>query len=272
LVINNIEYDHADIFHDLDAIRAQFHNLVRIMPENSKIIYPLEDDEIEKVIKMGCWTPTETVLGAGADWSILDPSNDYRHFSILKNNGESAKVSWSIFGEHNACNALAAVVAAHNVGVTVQKACEALSKFKSVKRRLECIYQSNDITVYDDFAHHPTAIKKSLQAIKSIVKSGRLIVIMEPRSNSMRMGVHADRLSSAFIDADQIFLFQPKDLNWSIVDYMKELGGRCRIFEDIDKMIDLVSKETLPHDHIVFMSNGAFGNAHQKLINRLGEL
>lgn len=272
LIINNIEYDHADIFHDLAAIRAEFHNLVRTLPETAKIIYPLGDNEVETVLKMGCWTPLETFLGAGSDWSITDASRDYRDFSIINSGNEVGKVSWSVIGEHNAFNALAAIIAAKNIGVSAEKACAALSEFKSVKRRLECIYDSNDIYIYDDFAHHPTAIRKSLQAIKSYAENGRIIAIMEPRSNTMRMGVHADTLSAAFADADQVFLYQAKDLKWNIAEYMNELGNRCQVFVDVDKIVELVSSEVQPQDHIVIMSNGAFGDIHQKLIERLSKL
>ncbi len=272
LVINNIEYDHADIFHDLAAIRAEFHNLVRTLPETAKIIYPLGDNEVETVLNMGCWTPLETFLGVGSDWSITDASRDYRDFSIINSGNEVGKVSWPVIGEHNAFNALAAIIVAKNIGVSVEKACAALSEFKSVKRRLECIYDFNDIYIYDDFAHHPTAIRKSLQAIKSYAENGRIIAIMEPRSNTMRMGIHADTLSAAFADADQVFLYQAKDLKWNIAEYMNELGNRCQVFVDVDKIVESVSSEVQPQDHIVIMSNGAFGDIHQKLIERLSKL
>ncbi len=272
LVINNIEYDHADIFHDLAAIRREFHNLVRILPETAKIIYPIGDQEIKKVLKKGCWSASETFLGPDAEWSIIDASCDYQDFSIINNGKIVGKASWPAIGEHNASNALAAIIAAKNVGVSVEKACQALSEFKSVKRRLECIFDSNDIRVYDDFAHHPTAIRKSLQAIKSHATNGRVVAIMEPRSNTMRMGVHAETLSAAFTDADRIFLYQPKDLKWNISDHMNELGNRCQVFENVDKIAELVSKEAQPHDNIVIMSNGAFGGIYQKLIERLNKL
>ena len=272
LVINNIEHDHADIFHDLAAIRHEFHNLVRILPETAKIIYPASDEEIERVLNMGCWAASETFLGVDAEWSIVDASCDYQDFSIIHNGKTVGKVSWQTIGEHNAHNALAAIIAAKNVGVSAEKACQALSEFKSVKRRLECIFDSNDIRIYDDFAHHPTAIMKSLQAIKSHAKNGRVIAIMEPRSNTMRMGVHAETLSTSFADADRIFLYQAKDLKWNIADHMNELGDRCRVFEDVDKIVELVGKETQPHDYIVIMSNGAFGGIYQKLIKRLNKL
>ena len=269
LIINNIEYDHADIFHDLAAIRREFHNLVRILPKDAKIIYPSEDKEIKRVLSMGCWTASETFLGGGAAWSISNANNDYSHFSINNNGQMVGDVSWSIIGEHNASNALAAIVAAKNIGIPTEKACEALTTFKSVKRRLECIFDSNNIYIYDDFAHHPTAIKKSLKALKKHATNGRIIAIMEPRSNTMRMGVHAETLSASFDDADRVFLYQAKDLKWNIADYMNELGSRCQVFKDVEKIIELVCKEVRPHDCIVIMSNGGFDNIHKKLIERL---
>ncbi len=269
LVINNIEYDHADIFHDLAAIRREFHNLVRILPGTAKIIYPIGDQEIKKVLKKGCWSASETFLGPDAEWSIIDASCDYQDFSITHKEKTVGKVSWSTIGEHNACNALAAIIAAKNVGVTVEKACQALSEFKSVKRRLECIFDSKNIRVYDDFAHHPTAIRKSIQAIKRHSTNGRIIAIMEPRSNTMRMGIHAETLSASFAEADYIFLYQAKDLKWNIADYMNDLGDRCLVLEDVDRIVELVSKRVQPHDHIVIMSNGAFDGIYQKLIERL---
>jgi len=272
LVINNIEYDHADIFHDLAAIRREFHNLVRILPGTAKIIYPIDDEDIEKVLKQGYWTTLETFGGKDAGWSMSGENCDYRDFSIIYNGKIVGKVSWTAIGEHNAFNALAAIIAAKNVGVSVEIACEALSEFKSVKRRLECIFDSKDIRVYDDFAHHPTAIKKSLHAIKSHATNGRVIAIMEPRSNTMRMGVHAETLSAAFADADRVFLYQSKDLKWNISNHMNELGNRCQVFEDVDRIVELVGNEAQPRDYIVIMSNGAFGGIYKKLIERLNKL
>ena len=218
---------------------------------------------------MGCWTASETFLGGGAAWSISNANNVYSHFSINNNGQMAGDVSWSIIGEHNASNALAAIVAAKNIGIPTQKACEALTAFKSVKRRLECIFDSNNIYVYDDFAHHPTAIRESLKALKKHATNGRIIAIMEPRSNTMRMGVHAETLSASFDDADRVFLYQAKDLKWNIADYMNELGSRCQVFEDVEKIVGLVCKEVRPHDCIVIMSNGGFDNIHKKLIERL---
>jgi len=269
LIINNIEFDHADIFHDIAAIRREFHHLLRIIPQQGKIIVPQDDLEVAEVIKMGCWTPTESFSGSKAEWTLTDFDNDYRHFSVLNKNVLAGKVSWSLIGEHNAENALAAIIAAHNVGVSVEKACAALSEFKSVKRRLECIFNAKGIRVYDDFAHHPTAIAKTLKALRQYAGKGRLIAVMEPRSNTMRMGIHAKTLSNAFVDADQVLLFQADNVDWDIAAHMSDLGDRCRVFTDIEDIISLISKEHQQGDHIVIMSNGGFGGLHKKLIDVL---
>ncbi len=269
LIINNIEFDHADIFHDIAAIRREFHHLLRIIPQQAKVIVPQDDLEVAKVLEMGCWTPVETFSGVDSEWSLTNADNDYRHFSVLKKDEIVGKVSWPLLGEHNANNALAAIIAAYDVGVPVDKACTALSEFKSVKRRLERIFDAKEIQVYDDFAHHPTAITKTLKALRQHAGKGRLIAIMEPRSNTMRMGVHAETLSSAFVDADLVLLFQADNVDWDIAAHMADLGDRCQVFTDIEDIVDLVSKEHQQGDHIVIMSNGAFGGLHKKLIDAL---
>ncbi|GJM04138.1 MAG: UDP-N-acetylmuramate--L-alanyl-gamma-D-glutamyl-m eso-2,6-diaminoheptandioate ligase [marine bacterium B5-7] len=269
LVINNIEFDHADIFHDIAAIRREFHHLLRIIPQHAKIIVPKDDLEVSKVLEAGCWTPIETFSGSNTEWSLTDTDRDYRHFSVSKQGEIMGKVSWSLIGEHNANNALAAIIAAHDVGISVDKACAALADFKSVKRRLECIYDAKGIRVYDDFAHHPTAIAKTLKALRQHAGKGRLIAVMEPRSNTMRMGVHAKTLANAFVDADLVLLFQANNVDWNIAAHMSDLGDRCRVFTDIEEIISLISKESQQGDHIVIMSNGAFGGLHKKLVDVL---
>lgn len=269
LIINNIEFDHADIFHDIAAIRREFHHLLRTIPQHAKLIVPSDDFEVEKVIEAGCWTPVERFSGSNAEWTLTDTDRDYQHFSVSKQGEIVGKASWSLIGEHNANNALAAIIAAHDVGISVDKACAALADFKSVKRRLECIYDAKGIRVYDDFAHHPTAIAKTLKALRQHAGKGRLIAIMEPRSNTMRMGVHAKTLANAFIDADLVLLFQANNVDWDIAAHMSDLGDRCRVFTNIDEMISLISKEHQQGDHIVIMSNGAFGGIHKKLVDVL---
>ncbi len=270
LIINNLEFDHADIFHDLAAIRREFHHLLKIIPEQGKIIYPGNDEQVNKVIEMGCWTELVSFSGPESEWSLTNPDHDYRHFSVQKKNETEGKVAWSLIGEHNAYNALTAIIAAYDVGVAIETACDALSVFKSVKRRLECIYDANGVRIYDDFAHHPTAIIKTLNALRQHAgEDARLIAIMEPRSNTMKMGVHAETLAGAFVEADQVLLFQGDNVGWDIAKHMDKLGDRCRVFKDIEEIVTLIAQQRQPGDHIVIMSNGGFGGLHKKLIDVL---
>jgi UDP-N-acetylmuramate: L-alanyl-gamma-D-glutamyl-meso-diaminopimelate ligase len=272
LIINNIEFDHADIFHDIAAIRREFHHLMKIVPQYGKVIYPQDDIEIKNVIEMGCWSETILFSGPNAEWSLTNADKDYQHFSVQKQNKKIGNVAWSLIGEHNANNALAAIIAANQVGVEVETACAALADFKSVKRRLECIFDTKGIRLYDDFAHHPTAIMKTLKALRQHAGDARLIAVMEPRSNTMKMGVHADTLASAFVDADQIMLFQADNVAWDIAQHMHALGNRCRVFKNIEEIVALIVEEQQLNDHIVIMSNGAFGGLHKKLIAALEKI
>ncbi len=269
LIINNIEFDHADIFHDLAAIRREFHHLLKTIPQQATIIHPQNDEQVNKVIEMGCWSKLVAFSGTDSEWSLTNADHDYRHFSVQKKNETEAKVAWPLIGEHNAYNALAAIIAANDVGIAVETACAALSGFKSVKRRLECIFDAKGIRIYDDFAHHPTAIIKTLHALRQHAGDARLIAIMEPRSNTMKMGVHAETLAGAFVEADQVLLFQADNVGWDIAKHMNELGDRCRVFKDIEEIVTLIAEQHQPGDHIVIMSNGGFGGLHKKLIDIL---
>lgn len=269
LIINNIEFDHADIFHDIAAIRREFHHLMKIMPEQALVIYPENDTEVKNVLEMGCWTPTVTLGVVSANWGVVSASVDYRNFKVEHDGEILGEVNWSLIGEHNAHNALAAIVAADHIGISVDKACEALTEFKSVKRRLECIFDVNNTRIYDDFAHHPTAISKTLEALRQHAGDARLIAIMEPRSNTMRMGIHANTLAASFEKADQVLLFQADNVDWDIAKHMSELGKRCQVFTDIDAIVNLITEQHQLGDQIVIMSNGAFGGIHKKLIEAL---
>ncbi len=269
LIINNIEFDHADIFHDIAAIRREFHHLMRILPEQGRVIYPKDDEEVKNVLEMGCWSNTVTLGEVSANWSIVSASVDFRRFAVEHDGKQLGEVDWSLIGEYNANNALAAIVAAEHVGISVDKACEALSEFKSVKRRLECIFDSDDTRIYDDFAHHPTAISKTLEALRQHVDGARIIAVMEPRSNTMRMGYHAETLSASFAKADQVLLFQADNLDWDIAKHMDDLGDRCRVFTDIEAIVSSIKEQHQAGDQIVIMSNGAFGGIHNKLIEAL---
>jgi UDP-N-acetylmuramate: L-alanyl-gamma-D-glutamyl-meso-diaminopimelate ligase len=269
LIINNIEFDHADIFHDIAAIRREFHHLMRILPSQARVIYPFNDDEVKNVLDMGCWSQTESFGEVSANWSILSADIDFRHFKIAHDGKEVGEVNWSLIGEHNANNALAAIIAADHIGISVERACQALYEFKSVKRRLECIFESNGTRIYDDFAHHPTAISKTLEALRQHAGNARIIAVMEPRSNTMRMGYHAKTLAASFEKADQILLFQADNVDWDIAENMTELGERCQVFKDIDPIVSLIIKQHQAGEQIVIMSNGGFGGIHKKLIEAL---
>ena len=274
-ILNNLEFDHADIFDDLDAIKRQFHHLVRTIPGTGLIIYPQEDDNIQDVLDQGCWTATQTIGDQTdkSDWSIKAITADYGKFSVSLE-GESYEVSWPLIGQYNAMNAVAAIAAARHAGVTPEIACDALSRFKSVKRRLECLDVINNITIYDDFAHHPTAIEKTLEALRQHVgqsndSNNRIISILEPRSNTMRMGVHKASLRDSLSDSDLCFIFQPDDLDWDLESVIDTENGKSQIFSDIESIIQSVVKTAQAGDHILIMSNGGFGGIHTKLIKAL---
>ena len=269
-ILNNLEFDHADIFDDLDAIKRQFHHLVRTIPGLGQIIYPKTDENIQDVLDQGCWSETQTIgdYHDQADWSITPITPDYEQFSVSLNN-ESYKVNWQLIGHHNAMNAAAAIAAARHTGVTPDIACEALSGFKSVKRRMERLAVINNISVYDDFAHHPTAIEKTLEALRQHVKNQRIISILEPRSNTMRMGVHKSSLGEALSGSDLCFIFQPDDLDWNLKSVINTEDGDFQIFSDIESIIKSVVEVAKSGDHILIMSNGGFDGIHNKLIDAL---
>jgi len=269
LVINNIEFDHADIFNDITAINREFHHLIRTIPETGLIIAHHGDKETEQVLAMGCWTPVEYFGGEDAKWSIRQMLDDFSKFEVMVNGEVTGKCQWPLIGQHNAENALAAIAAASNIGVAVDKACDSLANFKSVKRRLEQLAVINGVTVYDDFAHHPTAIAATLSGLRLNVGNKRIIAIMEPRSNTMRQGVHKDTLASSLAEANHSLLFQPEGLAWDLATSTKSLGKKCQVFTDIESIITMAVKMAEADDHIVIMSNGGFEGIHQKLISRL---
>jgi UDP-N-acetylmuramate: L-alanyl-gamma-D-glutamyl-meso-diaminopimelate ligase len=271
LIINNIEFDHADIFADLAAIRREFHHLVRIVPDHGLIVALEDDPEIDKVLDMGCWTPVEFFGGENSRWQARPLQDDYSEFEILVDNQPGGIMRWDLIGQHNANNVLAVAAAAGHVGITAGEVCEAMAGFKSVKRRLQLLDVVNDITLYDDFAHHPTAIRVTLNALRSKVGKHRIIAIMEPRSNTMRMGVHGEALAKSFSEADHVIFYQPENINWDLKQQTTSLGSKREIFSDIDNIVENVVKTAKPGDHIVFMSNGGFGGIQQKLLKKLQE-
>ncbi len=270
LVLNNLEFDHADIFPDLASIQRQFHHLVRTVPGNGLIVSNADDTSLDAVLGMGCWTPVQRFGAAeGARWRARGVGPDGSRFQVWEGRRCEGTVEWSLLGQHNVYNALAAIAAARHAGVAPADAGRALARFKSVKRRLELRGVVEGVHVYDDFAHHPTAIAATIGALRARVGSERIIALLEPRSNTMRMGVHRKALAGALAGADQVLLYQPPDLGWDLEAVAVELGGRARMLDDLDAVVDGVAGEARPGDHVLIMSNGAFGGVHQHLIEAL---
>ena len=268
LVINNLEFDHADIFADLAAIQTQFHHLIRTVPAEGLVITPHAIPAIEQTLERGCWTPRQTLNDVQADWQLAETAEDGHSFTV-QHNQNTREVDWSLLGQHNVNNALAAIAAAHHVGVTVEHACEALNQFKGVKRRLELRGERRGIKVYDDFAHHPTAIASTLQGLRANVGQQRLIAVLEPRSNTMKMGVHEHTLAASLNTADKVILYQDPNLTWSLDNIQQQLGDSSVLLRNIDDVVEQLVSQSKAGDHIVVMSNGAFGGIHQKILDAL---
>jgi UDP-N-acetylmuramate: L-alanyl-gamma-D-glutamyl-meso-diaminopimelate ligase len=261
-ILNNLEYDHADIFPDVAAIQRQFHHLVRTVPGNGRLIVNADDEHLAQVLAMGCWTPMETFgARADADWRAQLDAADGSVFTVLHRGMAVGTARWSLLGQHNVMNALAAIAAAHAVGVPIADAITALGEFRSVKRRLEVLGSTNGITVYDDFAHHPTAIATTLAGLRARVGAARIVVAMEPRSNSMRLGAHAAQLAPSLTDADAVVFLHRPDLKWDAAAVTAALRGSARTAPDTDALLAELHALAQPGDHVVFMSNGGFDGA-----------
>lgn len=273
LVINNIEFDHADIFPDLAAIQRQFHHLVRTVPGNGLILAPNADSVVAETLKLGCWTPVEPISPVNAStpsgWRAVLEVADGSAFDVFFESQHVGRVQWPLIGEHNVNNALAAIGAARHVGVPPAQAIAALAEFRNVKRRLEIRGAVNGITVYDDFAHHPTAIAMTLDGLRKRVGSERIVAVLEARSNTMRMGVHKASLASSLSAADSVLLFQPEDLPWSLDVIANQLDGKAKVFKRVDEIIDVLCAQARPGDHVLIMSNGGFGAIHSRFLDRL---
>jgi UDP-N-acetylmuramate: L-alanyl-gamma-D-glutamyl-meso-diaminopimelate ligase len=269
LVINNIEFDHADIFRDITDIHRQFNHLLKTIPAAGQIIVRHGDGEIATVLDMGCWTPVQTFGLRGGNWTAAPSVPDFSRFQVLRDGRAIADVSWDLIGAHNAENALAALAAAGAVGIDPVHACAALNGFKSVKRRLQLLAKVRGVSVYDDFAHHPTAIGTTLQALRSRVGGERIIAVLEPRSNTMKLGTHKDTLAGSLQAADRVVLYQGPDVKWDLNIVSQQLGDISRKYSNIEEIIRDLSEMARPGDHILIMSNGGFENLHQRLIERL---
>ncbi|MEH6519170.1 MAG: UDP-N-acetylmuramate:L-alanyl-gamma-D-glutamyl-meso-diaminopimelate ligase [Halioglobus sp.] len=272
LCINNLEYDHADIFPDLAAIQRQFHHLVRCVPGEGLVIKPAGVPAIDQVLEMGCWTPvTEFSADAGLEsgWSARLLQPDGCEFELRSPAGKVAEVKWNHCGRHNVENALAAAAAAHHVGVPETVTAEALQQFQGVKRRLELLGTVAGVSVYDDFAHHPTAIATTLQGLRAGGQAGKLVAVIEPRSNTMRGGEHKASLAAATADADQVYWYQPPGMDWSLESVLADSPVAASLETDIDVLAQRIAKQTSPGDRVVIMSNGSFGGIHQKVLTQL---
>ena len=268
VILNNLEYDHADIFPDLAAIEAQFHYLVRSVPGNGLLVVNAADGNLRRVLDKGCWTPRQSFGAADADWRA-EAGAGGSAFDVIRQGSRVARVEWDLFGLHNVHNALAAIAAAQAVGVAPARAAEALGRFQGVKRRLEVRARVDGVTVYDDFAHHPTAIAATLAALRGRVGRERIIAVMEPRSATMKMGVHKHTLAASLESADRVFVYQAPNVDWDVAGMLKPLGSRASLSRDVDELAGAVMGELRRGDHVLIMSNGGFGGFHGKLIDRL---
>ncbi|WP_166420958.1 UDP-N-acetylmuramate:L-alanyl-gamma-D-glutamyl-meso-diaminopimelate ligase [Pseudoalteromonas sp. Z1A8] len=266
LILNNLEFDHADIFEDLNAIKKQFHHLMRTLPQSGKVIWPKQDVALNDVIAQGLWSESETL---GDDWSYELIKADGSEFNVLLNNEKQGTVRWQAIGEHNVKNAIMTIAAARHVGIAIDHSIDALGEFISPKRRMELKADINNIKVYDDFAHHPTAIKTTLAGLRAKVGDEKIIAILEPRSNTMKMGVHQYTLLDSLRDADDVLLFEPENLNWSLKEQADKAGMQC--FSSTQTIIDTVLENIKPNQHILIMSNGGFNGLHQHLVDGLAD-
>jgi UDP-N-acetylmuramate: L-alanyl-gamma-D-glutamyl-meso-diaminopimelate ligase len=269
-ILNNLEFDHADIFPDVAAIQRQFHHLVRTVPGRGRLVVNGEDERLAEVLAMGCWTPVERFgFDPAFEWSARLIEEDGSAFAVVHGGRELGDVRWPMLGRHNVMNGLAALAACHAVGVDVATVMPALARFRSVKRRLEILGNARGITVYDDFAHHPTAIATTLAGLRARVGAARIVVAMEPRSNSMRLGAHADALAPSLDGADAVVFLQRQELAWDAGAVVSALRGDGRAVADVDALVATLRGLVRDGDHVVFMSNGGFDGAPRRFLAAL---
>ncbi|NVK42790.1 MAG: UDP-N-acetylmuramate:L-alanyl-gamma-D-glutamyl-meso-diaminopimelate ligase [Oceanospirillaceae bacterium] len=271
LILNNLEYDHADIFPDLAAIQRQFHHLVRIVPSNGLLVVPEGQPALDEVIAQGCWTPlVRTGLG-DVEWQAKLLSDDGSRFEVLHRGESQGVVDWTHTGRHNVSNALAALVAARHVGVRPEHAIEALCCFGGVKRRMELVAEVGGVSVYDDFAHHPTAIATTLEGLRARVGNAPVTAVIEPRSNTMRLGAHRAALAPSVRAADRVHWYQPAGLDWSLDGVVADSPVPASLACDVDGLVAELVRDAVPGSHILIMSNGGFEGIHQRLVAALRE-
>ncbi|UTV27459.1 UDP-N-acetylmuramate:L-alanyl-gamma-D-glutamyl-meso-diaminopimelate ligase [Photobacterium atrarenae] len=268
LVMNNLEFDHADIFDDLKAIQRQFHHLVRTVPGNGRILAPKGVANIEQTLEMGCWSELE-YTGENGNWQACKQVADGSCFEVYLDGMLAGTVRWDLVGDHNVSNALMAIAAARHVGVTPDLACESLGKFINTKRRLELKGEQGGVTVYDDFAHHPTAVELTLGGLRAKVGNARILAVLEPRSNTMKLGVHKQDLAPALAQADEVFIYQPDNIPWSVNEIAEACSQPAQTGGDLNALVAKIAAAAQPGDQVLVMSNGGFGGIHEKLLTAL---
>jgi UDP-N-acetylmuramate: L-alanyl-gamma-D-glutamyl-meso-diaminopimelate ligase len=274
VILNNLEFDHADIYPDVAAIERQFHHLVRIVPGNGRIVWNVADERLRTTLAMGSWTPLEGFSGRAhpeALWSARDVqgSEDFSSFEVLEGGRALGTVRWGLIGRHNMENALAAIAAARHAGVPVTVALEALQRFQGIARRMQVRGEAGGVVVYDDFAHHPTAIAYTIDGLRRRIGRARLVAVLEPRSNTMRMGVHQLTLGPSLAGADEVWLYTPPDLGWDVGAVLGSLGARAHSSADVEALARELARRSRRGDHVLIMSNGGFGGLHEKLLAEL---
>jgi len=278
LVINNLEFDHGDIFNDLSDIQKQFHHLIRMVPSNGLILSPANEVAISETLAMGCWSDTEfsqaeQTLATG--WQVEKLNAQGSEFVVKFNGKAQGVVDWGLIGDFNIDNGVMAIAAARHAGVPAHVAIEALAEFVNTKRRFELRGIVNSVSVYDDFAHHPTAIAKTLAGVRAKITSqtgqGRILAVLEPRSNTMKSGVHKDSLPQSLIEADHVFIYQGEQVAWSVSDLIEQCQPPCQVEKNIDQLVENICQQAQADDIIVVMSNGGFAGIHDKLLTRLSK-
>lgn len=265
-ILNNLEYDHADIFPNLAAIQTQFHHLIRTIPSDGLIVVNEESAALAEVLQQGCWSEVEG-FGSGKDWQIGEISVT-GGFDVLYQQQKVGHIEWKLLGQHNRMNALAVIAAARHVGISVQQSCAALARFENVKRRMEIKGIVNNITVYDDFAHHPTAIATTIAGLRQKVANARILAVLEPRSNTMKLGTMKAALPAGLAEADKVYCYAG-GVEWDVAAALSPLQDKVKVFQDMQSLINAIAEEAQQSDHILVMSNGGFGGIHQQILTQL---
>ncbi|HEY0841235.1 UDP-N-acetylmuramate:L-alanyl-gamma-D-glutamyl-meso-diaminopimelate ligase [Methylotenera sp.] len=268
-VLNNLEFDHADIFEDLNAIEKQFHHLVRTVPQQGLVVANGKESSLQRVLDKGCWTPVEK-FGTDDDWQAINAQGD-GSFDVIYKGQMQGHVAWGLLGEHNRMNALASIAAARHAGVAVDVSIAALTEFKNVKRRMEVRGESRGVVVYDDFAHHPTAIETTIAGLRAKVGAARILAVLEPRSNTMKLGVMKNALPASLAQADLVFCYQA-NLGWDTGAALAPIANKTQVYDDLTQLILAIKQVAVAGDHVLIMSNGGFGGIHQKLLDALKEV